>query len=150
MSTAPTPEPKSDSPNGDKEPAAVAPIVAPNATPAPVVVAPTPVVIPAKASREELGKKLNELQKDALTHAGEKGHNPFIWLKENLNPLRLELESAKVPTAGLEAKINALKYAPLPIIVAKGVLEKKDTGPVDHVFQNNLTVVQPKSTGLAS
>lgn len=51
---------------------------------------------------------LVEVEKTMLARAGQPGQNPYLWLSNNLQPLREQLEKG-ITTSELQTQILALK-----------------------------------------
>ena len=44
----------------------------------------------------DASNKLDALEKEAMTFAGKEGHNPFLWIRNNIAPLRKALAAKDV------------------------------------------------------
>lgn len=71
-------------------------------------VTPAKPVVPAKPSVESLKVHLVEQEKIAMKHVGKVGHNPFLWIREVVRPLDVELHAN--PSDALFEKIKSTVY----------------------------------------
>lgn len=68
-----------------------------------------PVLTAAKEfDRAKLQAHIDDVTKQLLEHAGKPGHNPHLWLRDNVEPLRLRLRNGEQSQQLVDA-IKALK-----------------------------------------
>ena len=72
-------------------------------------VPPAPKEEPKQPSKEDLKVLLLAVEKEAMQFVGKEGHNPFVWIRDNVRSLERELTMAEL-TPELVTKIKALKY----------------------------------------
>lgn len=70
-----------------------------------------------KFDKAALTKHLDALQTEAESHAGKRGCNPFIWVRDNITPLRDRLE--KESSEALAKEVMAVKAFVAPAVPAR-------------------------------
>lgn len=72
---------------------------------------------------------LASVEKEVLKHAGKKNNNPFLWVNQNIDPLRKQLEAGST-SLELQEKILALKAGVPEITATVDVVPKGLEAPV--------------------
>ena len=90
----------------------------------------TPAPAPAQFSFDvdKAIKHLDAIKEEQLKHAGEKNHNPFLWIANNIRPLEKRIQDGERSEALYNA-IMAMKYA-APVVNPKLTPEEVAKMPV--------------------